>query len=107
EPFEPEQFEISKKLADVERLQGEGCSNVSFWIFAVIGVFFCLFGFLGRALLNNITPVIIGWALSLAALAVAAVMLLQTLGVQRGERMKLEARQQELFEQRGDTEGAD
>src|SRR5215210_5538817 len=35
EPFVEEQYEISQKIAEVERSQGEGCSNVFFWIFLV------------------------------------------------------------------------
>lgn len=101
EAFEEEQFEISKQIAAVERTQSEGCSNVFFWIFAVAGVFFCLLGFLGRTFLNSSIPLVVGWALSLLALVVAAGVLVKMLNGQREERLKLEARQTELYEQRG------
>ncbi len=102
EAFEEEQFEISKKIAAVEKMQTEGCSNVFFWIFAVAGIFFCLLGYLGRTFLDSNIPLVVGWALSLLALVVAAGVLLQMLNSQRGERLKLEAQQQELYEQRGE-----
>ena len=41
EAFVPEQVELSRQIADVERSQGEGCSNVFFWILLVTGVLFC------------------------------------------------------------------
>ena len=105
EVFAEEQFEISKKIAAVEKTQGEGCSNVFFWIFAVAGIFFCLIGYLGRTFLDSSIPMVVGWGLSVVALVVAAGVLLQMLNTQRGERLKLEARQQELYEERGDQPG--
>ena len=102
EAFAEEQYEISKQIAAVERTQTEGCSNVFFWIFAVAGIFFCLLGFLGRTFLNSNIPLLAGWALSLLALIVAAGVLIKMLNGQRDERVKLEVRQQELYEQRGE-----
>jgi uncharacterized protein with PQ loop repeat len=102
EAFAEEQFELSKQIAAVEQTQTEGCSNVFFWIFAVAGIFFCLMGYLGRTFLNTSIPLVIGWALSLLALVVAAGVLVKMLNSQRGERLKLEARKQELYEQRGE-----
>jgi hypothetical protein len=99
EPFSPEQFEVSRKIADVERAQGEGCSNVFFWILLVSGVLFCGVGFLSRALFQNSIPFIVGWAISIVVLVAAAGVLLRTLNAQRDERLKLEAKQEELFRQ--------
>src|SRR5207302_5928791 len=94
EPFAADQFEISKQIAAVERSQGEGCSNVFFWILLVAVVFFCFLGYLGRTLFqNNNTLLIIGWAVSLLALMLAAGVLLRTLNTSRMERLKLEAKQ--------------
>jgi DNA-directed RNA polymerase subunit RPC12/RpoP len=104
EAFAEEQFELSKQIAAVEQTQTEGCSNVFFWIFAVAGIFFCLLGYLGRTFLNTSIPLIVGWALSLLALVAAAGVLVKMLNSQRGERLKLEARQQELYEQGGEDE---
>jgi DNA-directed RNA polymerase subunit RPC12/RpoP len=99
EPFAAEQYELSRKIADVEKSQGEGCSNVFFWIFLVAFVFFCVLGFLGRtAFGNNNTLLVLGWAVSLFALVLAAGILLRTLNTQRIRRQKLEARKQALYE---------
>lgn len=99
EPFSAEQFEISQKIAAVEKVQGEGCSNVFFWILLVAGVLFCGIGFLSRALFQTSIPFIIGWAVSIIALVLAAGVLLRMLNTQRYERLKLEARQARLYEQ--------
>lgn len=105
EPFASEQYEVSQKIAAVERSQGEGCSNVFFWIFLVAGVLFCGAGFLGRTLFdNNNTLLIVGWALSLLMVVLAAGVLLRVLNTQREERLKLEARQQDLYEQQVENE---
>jgi hypothetical protein len=101
EPFVPEQVEISKQIAEVERQQGEGCSNVFFWILLVTGVFFCGIGFLSRALFQTSVPFVLGWAISLITLVVAAGVMLRTLNTQRFERLKLEAKRQKLYEQMG------
>jgi DNA-directed RNA polymerase subunit RPC12/RpoP len=99
EAFAAEQYEISRQIADVERVQGEGCSNVFFWVFLVTAFLFCGMGFLGRTLFqNNNLPLVIGWAISMLALVLAAGVLLRTLNTQRAERLKLEARQQQLYE---------
>jgi DNA-directed RNA polymerase subunit RPC12/RpoP len=99
EPFAEEQYEISKQIASVERTQGEGCSNVFFWIMLVAVIFFCLLGYLGRTFFQNNNILLIGgWAISLFALTVAAIMLLRMLGTTRQERLKLEAKQQEIVE---------
>src|SRR5207302_8122481 len=93
EPFAADQFEISKQIADVERSQGEGCSNVFFWILLVAVVFFCFLGYLGRTLFQNNNALLIGgWSISLLSLVVAAVVLLRTLDTSRLERFRLEAR---------------
>lgn len=97
EPFSQEQYDLSKQIAAVERAQGEGCSNVFFWILLVSGVLFCGVGFLSRALFDTSIPMIIGWVVSLAALVSAAGVLLRTLNAQRFEREKLEAKQAELY----------
>jgi DNA-directed RNA polymerase subunit RPC12/RpoP len=102
ETFAEEQFELSKQIAAVEQTQTEGCSNVFFWIFAVAVIFFCLLGYLGRTFLNSSIPLVVGWALSLLALVVAAGVLVKMLNFQRGERLKLEARKQELYERQAD-----
>ncbi len=103
EPFDPEQFEISKQIAEVEKSQGEGCSNVFFWIFLVSALFFCVLGYLGRTLFqNNNTLLIAGWIVSLVALTLAAGVLLRTLNTQRARRLKLEARQRELYAAHGE-----
>ncbi len=107
EPFVPEQFEISRQIAEVEREQGEGCSNVFFWIFVVVGVFFCVGGYLSRTLFGTSLPLVIGWAISMLALSVGAVVMLRMLNARRAERVKLEARRQRLYEQQyrpGDAE---
>jgi hypothetical protein len=112
EPFAQEQYELSQQIAAVERSQGEGCSNAFFWIFLFAGIFFCGLGYLGRTFFgNNNTALILGWAVSLLALVVAATVLLRTLNAQRAERLKLEARQRELYTEQtgadvtaGDTE---
>lgn len=100
EAFAEEQFELSKQIAAIEQTQSVGCSNVFFWIFAVAGIFFCLLGYLGRTFLKSNIPLVLGWALSLLALVVAAGVLGKMLNSQRKERLKLEGRQQELYEQR-------
>lgn len=106
EPFDAEQYEVSKQIADVERSQGEGCSNVFFWIFLVAFVFFCFLGYMGRTLFqNNNTLLIGGWAISLLALMLAAVVLLRTLGTSRMERLKLEAKQRRLYAAESGDEG--
>jgi hypothetical protein len=99
ETFVPEQVELSKQIADIERSQGEGCSNVFFWILLVTGIFFCGIGFLSRALFQTSVPFVLGWAISLITLVVAAGVLLRTLNAQRVERLRLEARRQKLYEQ--------
>jgi DNA-directed RNA polymerase subunit RPC12/RpoP len=99
EPFSAEQFDISKQIADVERAQGEGCSNVFFWILLVSGVLFCGVGFASRALFQTSIPLIIGWVISLVALVAAAGVLLRTLNTQRFQREKLEAKQAKLYEE--------
>jgi len=96
ENFAEEQYEISRQIADVERSQGEGCSNVFFWVFLVTAVLFCGMGFLGRTFFqNNNLFLIIGWAISMLALTLAAGVLLRTLNAQRADRLKLEAKQRE------------
>jgi hypothetical protein len=108
EPFVEEQYEISRQIADVEKSQGEGCSNVFFWIFLVAILFFCMFGFLGRTFFSNDnTALIIGWAVSIVVLIVASGVLLRSLNTQRAQRLKLEAKQQELYEGRGNNESGD
>lgn len=98
EPFAQEQYEISREIAAVERAQGEGCSNVFFWIFAVAGVLFCGAGYLGRTFLHNNILFIGGWLVSMLVLVLAAGVLLRSLNTQRSERLKLEARQRQLYE---------
>src|SRR5688500_17522426 len=98
EPFASEQYEISTQIAAVERSQGEGCSNVFFWIFLVAVVLFCGVGFLSRTFFDTSVPLIIGWAVSLLIVVLAAGVLLRVLNAQRLERERLEARQQELYE---------
>lgn len=100
EPFAAEQYELSKQIAEVERVQGEGCTNVFFWIFLVAGVLFCGAGFLGRTLFHSDLLIVLGWAISLLVLALAAGVLLRMLNTQRAERLKLEARKQALYDQR-------
>lgn len=97
EPFSEEQFEISKQIAAVERAQGEGCSNVFFWILLVAVVLFCGVGFASRALFDTSIPFILGWAASLIALVAAAGVLLRSLNTQREERLRLERRQAQLY----------
>jgi hypothetical protein len=104
EPFVPEQVEISKQIAEVERSQGEGCSNVFFWILLVTGVLFCGIGFASRALFQTSIPFVLGWAISLIVLVVAAGVLLRSLNTQREERLRLEAKRQRLYEQMGGGE---
>ena len=99
EPFSAEQFEISRQIAEVERVQGEGCSNVIFWILLVAVVAFCGIGFASRALFDTSIPFIIGWAVSIVALVAASGVLLRMLNTQRERRLKLEARQDELYKQ--------
>ena len=107
EPFVEEQYEISRQIADVEKSQGEGCSNVFFWIFLVAILFFCIIGFLGRTFFNNDnTALIVGWAISIFVLVAASGVLLRRLNSQRAERLDLEAKQQELYKQRGDENQA-
>jgi hypothetical protein len=101
EPFVPEQVEISRQIAEVERSQGEGCSNVFFWLLLVTGVLFCGIGFLSRALFQTSVPFVLGWAISLIVLVVAAGVMLRSLNTQREERLRLEAKRQELYEQMG------
>src|SRR5438105_8119736 len=96
ESFAAEQYEISRQIADVERSQGEGCSNVFFWVFLVTALLFCGMGFLGRTLFQNSNLLlIIGWAVSMLMLVLAAGVLLRSLNTQRRERLKLEAQQRE------------
>jgi hypothetical protein len=105
EPFSPEQYEISRQIAEVERKQGEGCSNVFFWIFLVTAITFCGAGYLGRTFFaNNNVLLIGGWIVSLLALSAAAAVLLRVLNAQRADRLKLEERQRELYAQRGEEE---
>ncbi len=99
EPFVPEQVEISKQIAEVEKSQGEGCSNVFFWILLVTGIGFCGIGFLSRALFQTSIPFVIGWAISLITLVLAAGVMLRMLNTQREERLRLEAKRQKLYEQ--------
>ncbi|HEX8600315.1 MAG TPA: hypothetical protein VF952_17575 [Chloroflexia bacterium] len=105
EPFSQEQYDISRQIAEVEKKQGEGCSNVFFWILLVMAVAFCGAGYLGRTFFaNNNVLLIGGWAISLLALGAAAVVLLRVLNTQRGDRLKLEEQQRELYAQRGEEE---
>ena len=105
EPFSPEQYDISRQIAEVEQKQGEGCSNVFFWVFLIIGIGFCGAGYLGRTFFNNNNLLLIGgWAISLLALSAAAAMLLRVLNTQRGDRLKLEERQRELYAERSEEE---
>lgn len=97
EPFAAEQYELSRQIAEVERSQSEGCSNVFFWIFLVAGIFFCGIGYLGRTFFRTNDLFVIGWAIALLALVLAATALLRVLNTQRAERQRLEARQQELY----------
>ena len=98
EPFAAEQYEISKQIAEVEKSQGEGCSNVFFWILLVAFVFFCFLGYLGRTLFqNNNTLLIGGWAISVIALVLASVTLLRMLNNSRLQRLKLESKQREYY----------
>ncbi len=107
EPFAEEQYEISRRISEVERSQSEGCSNVFFWILLVTGIAFCGAGYLGRTLFgNNNTLLIAGWAVSLLALMVAAVVLLRVLNAQRTDRLDLEREQRELYAQRGEEEAS-
>jgi hypothetical protein len=101
EPFSPEQFEISRQIADVERVQGEGCSNVFFWILLVTGVLFCGLGFLTRALFQSSWIFIAGWAISVIVLVAAGGVALRLLNEQRFVRETLEAKQKDLYEQMG------
>jgi hypothetical protein len=107
EAFVPEQVELSRQIADVERSQGEGCSNVFFWILLVTGVLFCCVGFLSRALFGTSVPFVLGWAISLITLVVAAGVLLRSLNTQREQRLRLEAKQQKLYEQMGGVDEAE
>lgn len=105
EPFAEEQYELSRQISDVERSQSEGCSNVFFWIFLVMGIAFCGAGYLGRTFFgNNNTLLILGWAISLLALTVAAGVLLRLLNGQRADRLKLEQQQRDLYAQRGEED---
>ncbi|MDQ5825916.1 MAG: hypothetical protein M3441_17110 [Chloroflexota bacterium] len=105
EPFSQEQYDISRQIAEVEKKQGEGCSNVFFWILLVMAVAFCGAGYLGRTFFaNNNVLLIGGWAISLLTLGAAAVVLLRVLNTQRGDRLKLEEQQRELYAQRGEEE---
>src|SRR5437588_1526204 len=107
EPFAAEYYEISKQIAAVERSQGEGCSNVFFWILLVAFVFFCVLGYLGRTLFqNNNTLLIVGWAVALLALVLAAGVLLRSLNASRMQRLRLEARQRRLYNKEQTTEAA-
>ncbi len=99
EPFSPEQFEISRQIADVEKVQAEGCSNVFFWILLVAGVLFCGLGFLTRALFQSSWIFVAGWAISLIVLVAAAGVMLRMLNTQREVRLELEAKQRTLYEQ--------
>jgi DNA-directed RNA polymerase subunit RPC12/RpoP len=102
EPFIPEQVELSRQIAEVERSQGEGCSNVFFWILLVTGVLFCGVGFLSRALFQTSVPFVLGWGISIITLVVAAGVLLRSLNTQREQRLRLEAKRQRLYEQMSD-----
>ncbi|MDQ3929840.1 MAG: hypothetical protein M3328_11945 [Chloroflexota bacterium] len=105
EPFSPEQYEISRRIAEVEQKQGEGCSNVFFWVFLVTAVAFCGAGYLGRTFFDNNNALLIaGWVVSLLALSAAAAVLLRVLNSQRADRLKLEEQQRELYAQRGEEE---
>jgi hypothetical protein len=104
EPFAEEQYEISQQIAAVERAQGEGCSNVFFWIFLVAGILFCGAGYLGRTFLHNNILFVGGWFISMIVLVLAAGVLLRSLNGQRADRLKLEARQRELYEAQEDQE---
>ncbi|HST04288.1 MAG TPA: hypothetical protein VLQ48_06080 [Chloroflexia bacterium] len=104
EPFSPEQFEISRQIADVERVQGEGCSNVFFWILLVTGVLFCGLGFLTRALFQSSWIFIAGWAISVIVLVAAGGVALRLLNEQRFVRETLEAKQKDLYDQMGDVD---
>ncbi len=98
EPFAQDQYDLSQQIADVEKTQGEGCSNVFFWIFLVGFIFFCFLGYMGRTLFqNNNTLLIGGWIISLLALVLAAITLLRTLGTSRMQRLRLEAKRRKLF----------
>src|SRR5438477_4933758 len=99
EPFAAEQYEINQQIAAVERSQGEGCSNVFFWVFLVTAILFCGIGFLSRALFNTNVPLVIGWAVSMLALVLAAGVLLRTLNTQRAERLRLEAKRHNIQEE--------
>jgi DNA-directed RNA polymerase subunit RPC12/RpoP len=99
EPFSPEQFELSRQIANVEKEQAEGCSNVFFWILLVSGVLFCGLGFLTRALFQSSWIFVAGWAISLIVLVAAAGVMLRTLNAQREVRISLEAKQKAMFEQ--------
>ena len=61
--------------------------------------------FLTRALFETSVYFVIGWAVSLLALVAAAGVLLRHLNTQRAERLKLEARRQELYEEMGGSDG--
>lgn len=99
EPFAPEQYQISQQIAEVERTQGEGCSNVFFWIMAVAFVFVCMLGYLGRTFFHNDNTLLIGgWVVSIVVLVLAAGVLLRMLNTSRLERLKLEAKQRRLVE---------
>jgi hypothetical protein len=102
EPFIPEQVELSRQIAEVERSQGEGCSNVFFWILLVTGVLFCGVGVLSRALFQTSVPFVLGWGISIITLVVAAGVLLRSLNTQREQRLRLEAKRQRLYEQMSD-----
>src|SRR3954471_14819790 len=98
ETFAAEQYEISRQIAEVERSQGEGCSNVFFWVFLVTSLLFCGMGFLGRTFFgNNNLLLVVGWAISMLTLVLAAGVLLRSLNTQRDQRLELEAKQHELF----------
>ena len=99
EPFSPEQFELSRQIANVESAQAEGCSNVFFWILLVSGVLFCGLGFLTRALFQSSWIFVAGWAISLIVLVAAGGVMLRMLNAQREVRLELEARQRMLYEQ--------
>lgn len=105
EAFSQEQYDISQGIAEVEKKQGEGCSNVFFWIFLVTAIAFCGAGYLGRTFFANNNMLLIGgWIISLVALAAAAIVLLRVLNSQRADRLKLEERQRELYAQRAEEE---
>jgi hypothetical protein len=60
---------------------------------------FCGIGFASRALFDTSIPFIIGWAVALISLVAAAGVLLRSLNTQRYQRLKLEAKQAQLYKE--------